>query len=151
MGYSLDIKEKARALFVESGLTYDEVAKESGVSINNLKKWGSDGEWTKQRGEFEKEFMELSSKLQKLKVQLVNEALKDTDPQKIYALGNLLRVQRFKGSNIQEDHATLFIQFLEKFLTYLQEKDSEALRYVQPHLRGFAAEVKEGGRLETRG
>lgn len=141
MSYSLEVREKARSLFVEQGLTYEELAKDLDLPDSTLKKWGGEGKWTDQRREFEKEFLELSSKLQKLKVQLVNDALKDPDPQRIYALGNLLRVGGAR-KGAETDHAGLFIQFLEKFLAYLQEKDAEALRYVQPHIAGFAQEIK---------
>lgn len=42
------------------------------------------------------------------------------------------------------DKATLFIEFMKAFASYLTKKDQEALKHLQPHIRGFAAEIKNG-------
>lgn len=144
MSYSLDDKARARSLFIESGSTLEEVAAETGISVQSLRNWSKDGEWMRERGEFETSYLQLSTRLHKLKVELVDEALAKKNPQQIYALANLMRATapRLNRTN-GEDKATLFLDFAGKFIEYLRGRDGEALRHLEPHLRGFAAAMKQ--------
>ena len=145
MAFSLETRQKSRDLFVEQGLSYEEVARQTGVSINNLKKWGSEEKWTKQRDEYQHEFSQFHAKVGKLKLQLVKEAIDTSDPQKIYALASLLRVSGNGAiAGGAQDKASLFIEFMGDLLEYLKEKDPDSLKYLQPHIASFAEEMKKG-------
>ncbi len=142
MSYNLETWARAESLFVEAGHTYEEVAGETGISIQALKLRGKEYKWTEKRRNFERQFVEINGKVQKLKVKLLDEALEKGDSQKVYALANLIRATARNGAGRGEDRAAAFIQFLERFIGYLQEKDAGALEHLQPHIRGFADTIK---------
>lgn len=142
--YTLEEKARARSLYVESGLTFEATADETGIAPQTLKKWAAEGEWSNDRAEFERDFLQLSGGLQKIKVKLVNEAVLSGDPQKIYALAALMRATS-TGPKRQtgQDPAVLFLEFTGRFIEYLKSRDGEALRHLEPHLRGFAETMKQ--------
>src|SRR5258705_956541 len=143
MSYSLETWARAASLFVEAGLPYEQVAGETGISIQMLKIKGREGKWTEKRRAFERQFVEINGKIQKLKVVLLDKALEKGDAQMVYALSTLISASARTGLNGKaEDQAATFIKFLERFIAYLQDKDAEALRQLQPHIRGFADVVK---------
>lgn len=145
MGHSLETKQRAYDLFVERGLTYDEVARETGVSLSTLKQWGGEGDWLKKRGEFEREFLQLHANFQKLKLKLTAEALDTGDPQKIYALATLHRATSLNFRGGGEDKAALALEWLQKLIAFLKERDADALKYLHPHLSAFAEELRQTG------
>lgn len=143
MAYPLEQKVQARTLYVEGGLTYDEVAEETGISLSQLKEWGKEGNWVVERLTYERSFLELHSNVQKMKVELSQKALQTKDPQLIYALSSLMRSTTVGGNRTaKQDKAAVTLDILTKLLDYLKGRDSEALRYLEPHLRGFADSLK---------
>lgn len=143
MSYSLEEKLRARELYVESGLTFEQVSGETGISLSHIKRWAKEGSWSKEKEEFESETLELHAQVQKLKVKLTREALATVDPQKIYALASLMRASSIKKNHQGgEDKAALFLEFMGDLVDYLREKDPESLRYLQPHIRSFAEGMK---------
>lgn len=149
MAYSLEARQKARDLFVESGLSYKDLARETGISKNNLKKWGSEEGWTKQRDEYQKEFASFHAKIGKLKLQLVTQAIETSDPQKIYALSNLMRAGNLSNGPGAVDRPALFIEWMGQLMEHIKAKDPDALRHLEPHIRSFAEEIKTGERREA--
>lgn len=149
MAYSLETRQKARDLFVEQGLSYEEVARQTGVSVNNLKKWGSEEKWTKQRDEYQREFAQFHAKIGKLKLKLVNEALDTGEPQKIYALSGLMRASG-NGEAIggAEDRIAVCGECLADLSDYVEEKDPEAFKSFKLFIRDFFKRIK-GGALES--
>ena len=144
MAYSLEIKARARALYVEGGLTYEEVTGETNVSLSQLKEWGKEGTWMEARTQYERSFLELHTNVQKVKLQLSQKAVQSGDPQLIYALSTLMRSTTPKASASRgQDKASLFLEFANAFVTYLKDRDGEAMRYLEPHLRGFAETTKQ--------
>lgn len=152
MAYSLDIRQKARDLFVESGLSYEDVARETGVSVNNLKKWGIEAKWTEQREKFQRAFESLRGKVAKGKILVMDAILglyenpKDLNSQRAYAHNDTLRsLNSFNNGSTASavDKPALFIEFLGRFSEYLKQKDPDTLRLLEPHIRSFASEVKQ--------
>lgn len=152
MAYAPEMRQKARDLFVESGLSYEEVARDTGVSLNNLKKWGIDGKWTTQREEYQRAFESLRAKVSKGKV-LVMDAILDLyqnptekfHSQDAYAHNDTLRsLNSFNNGNTSTpvDKAALFLEFLGRLAEYVKAKNPDALRTLEPLIRGFAEEVK---------
>lgn len=153
--YSADVRKKARDLFVDDGLSYEEVARETGVSLNNLKKWGIAGKWTKERELSQRAFEALNGKVARGKM-LVMDAILDLyqnpekkfQSQEAYAHNDTLRsLNSFNRGNTNTaiDKPALFIEFLTKLTEHLKEKDPDSLKYLEPHIRGFAESIKEAG------
>jgi len=145
MAYGLEARKNARDLYVESGLSYEDVSRETGIAEQTLKNWGAAENWKAQREEYEREYSMFHAKVAKAKLRLANEALKDDkiDSQKIYALATLMKA----GSNGaarggSADKPALFIEFLGKLIEHVKAKDPDALRYLEPHIKSFAAEIK---------
>jgi transposase-like protein len=50
--YSWEIRERAKELYVVDGLTFDQVAADTGVSVSQLKRWsGDEEEWAAKQGD----------------------------------------------------------------------------------------------------
>jgi len=144
MAYSLEDKGRARSLFVEEQLTYDEIAVETGISESQLKKWGKEGDWLPAQKDFEREYLESSVNLRKLGMEMTRKALDSKHSQDVIAVTNLLRAMPSARKGRQQiDRAALFIDWLTGFVDYLKDKDGEALRYLEPHIKGFADSMKE--------
>jgi len=147
MAHSLEIKHKARSLYIEAGLTYEQVSGETGVSLAGVKNWGVEGNWTKERKDFEERFLSMTTKVDKAILDQIEKASGSKNAQDFYAVGTLMKARAtitsaFRKTNQPVDKAALFLDFLEREITYLKEQDPEALRYLQPHIRGFAEHMK---------
>ncbi|HWP59006.1 MAG TPA: DUF1804 family protein [Candidatus Acidoferrales bacterium] len=151
MAYGPEIRQKARDLYVESGLSYEEVHRETGVSLNNLKKWGIKGQWNKQREEYQRAFESLRAKVSKGKI-LVMDAILDLyqqpgkfHSQDAYAHNDTLRsLNSFNNGNTSTsvDKAALFLEFLGRFAEHIKAKNPDQLRVFEPLIRSFAEEIK---------
>lgn len=147
MRHSLDQKFKAREMFINQGMTYEEVARQTGISLSTLKQWGTEGDWFKERQEFESRFLQMTSGIDQRIIDQIAKAARSQEPQDFYAIGNLVSTRAkitstFRGRAGAEDRAAWAIDLLEKLVTFLRERDSEALRYLGPHLRAFTDELK---------
>ena len=143
MSHSLEEKIRARELFVESGCSYEEVAGETGISVSVLKNWGKEGNWTGEREEYEHDVMDLSVRLRKTTLKKMREIEADPNDQKIYALRTLLQATFNQRKKPGIDKAAFLLEVIERLVKFLGAKDPEALRYLQPHIRAFAEEMKE--------
>ncbi|MBU0971019.1 MAG: hypothetical protein KKC20_10255 [Proteobacteria bacterium] len=84
-GYSYEIREIAKDLFVTEGYTYDQVARSTGVSVAQLKRWGKDEDWTDARREYRDALSSIKRDTVKLRAKLLKTALGSGDPQSVYA------------------------------------------------------------------
>lgn len=84
-GYSYEIRETATELFVTEGRTYDQVAKSTGVSVAQLKRWGKDENWKEARKEYREALSSIKRDTVKLRAKLLKTALDSGDPQSVYA------------------------------------------------------------------
>ena len=84
-GYSYEIRETAKDLFVVEGRIYDQVAKSTGVSVAQLKRWGKDEGWTGARREYREALSSIKRDTVMLRVKLLKTALGSGDPQSVYA------------------------------------------------------------------
>lgn len=125
-------------------MTYQEVAAETGVSVNNLKKWGIKGGWTQQRAKFEEEFLAQSAGLSRLIVEQMARCAKSGHSQDVIALTNLLKTKRALNTlrPQQFDKAAFVLEILNRLVEYLREKSPDSLNHLEPQIRGFAEEIK---------
>lgn len=92
-GYSYEIRETAKDLYVTEGLTYDQVSDATGVSVSQLKRWGSDEDWTGARKEFREALSSIKRDTVRLRAKLLKTALDSGgDPQSVYAFTALEKV-----------------------------------------------------------
>ncbi|MCP3662576.1 MAG: hypothetical protein GY696_08795 [Gammaproteobacteria bacterium] len=86
---SWEIRGTAEDLYIIEGLTYEEVAHKTGVSVSQLKRWGKDEDWTERKKEYREELRNIKRNTVKLKSKLLTSALEDLSPQLVYAFSSL--------------------------------------------------------------
>lgn len=89
--YSWEIRNEAYELYVVDGHTYDQVAKITGVSTSQLKRWGKEDDWREKRREYREALGEIKRKTVLLRRDLLDKAM-GLDPQHIYAFAKLEQV-----------------------------------------------------------
>ena len=94
--YSWDIRENAEELFIIDGMTYEEVAERTGVSVSQLKVWGteSDPGWTARRREYRSAQSSIRRGVVLAKAKLIESVIKTEDAQKAYAFSALVNSGR---------------------------------------------------------
>lgn len=143
MAYGIEEKVHARQLFVEEQLSYAEVAAETGVSLSQLKKWGSAGDWDNEQKAFEKDYLGLLSNLHKLRNDVVKKAMDTKHSQDIIAVTNFLKaVPIGRKQRGQVDRAGMFLEFIETLVEFLKGRDGEALKALYPHIVAFSQSMK---------
>ncbi|MCF6246908.1 MAG: hypothetical protein L3J69_06050 [Desulfobacula sp.] len=84
-GYSYEIREIAKDQYVVEGKTYDQVAKLTGVSVAQLKRWGKDESWIEAKKEYREALSSIKRDTVLLRAKLLKTALGSGDPQSVYA------------------------------------------------------------------
>jgi len=94
MEISWEIRERAEGLYIIDGQTYEQVAERTGVSVTQLKRWSSDGNWTEQKKEYRRELSDLRRGTVQLRVKLLRQVLDSPkpDPQDVYAFARIEQV-----------------------------------------------------------
>jgi hypothetical protein len=80
-----EIRIDAKGLYVDEGMTYDQVAKATGVSVSQLKTWGKAENWAEARKEYREAYASIERDTVKLRAKLLKTALDSGDPQSVYA------------------------------------------------------------------
>ncbi len=103
--YSWEIRENARGLFVVNGKTYDQVSKITGVSVSQLKRWGSEEEWSGRRKKFRRAQNSIEENKMLLRADLLQNAIDTKDPQDVYAAAAMekLDIALKKIDSVKED------------------------------------------------
>lgn len=89
-----EIRERAEELYIVEGLTFEQVAGQTGVSVSQLKRWARPNEieaasWQDRRREYRTAFDHIKRDTVLLRKRLVAKALKSLDPQHVYAIASL--------------------------------------------------------------
>lgn len=115
---SWEIREQAEELYIVDGKTFDEVAELTGVSVAQLKRWGTgfpdpdDPEkkspsWMDRKKEYRSAFANIKRDTVLLRKRLISKALKSLDPQDVYAISSLestvAKVQQAAGADMPTD------------------------------------------------
>ena len=90
--YPLDTRLDARGLYVVDGMTYDQVSKATGVSVSQLKKWGSDEGWMARRREYRDAQVSIRENTVLLRAGLLKNALDTKDAQDVYAVAAMEKI-----------------------------------------------------------
>jgi hypothetical protein len=112
---SWEIREQAEELYIVDGKTFEEVAEITGVSVAQLKRWGSgfpdpddperkSSSWTDRKKEYRTAFANIRRDTVLLRKRLISKALKSLDPQDVYAISSLestvAKVQQAAGADM---------------------------------------------------
>ncbi|MBW2093011.1 MAG: hypothetical protein JRI34_12925 [Deltaproteobacteria bacterium] len=87
--YSWEIRERAEELYVVDGLTYEQVAKTTGVAASTLKRWADEGQWGARKKEYRQALTSIERNAVLLRKGLIEKALSSLDPQDVYAVARL--------------------------------------------------------------
>lgn len=91
----LDIREWAEELYIIDGLTFEETAEKTGVSISQLKRWAAadpmcdEPSWSDRRREYRNAMSNIRRDTVLLRKRMIQKALKSLDPQDVYAISSL--------------------------------------------------------------
>lgn len=85
----LEIRFRAEEMYVVDGLTYDQVAEASGVSVTQLKRWGADSDWGERRSEYRTALSSIRRDTVLLRQKLIEKAMNSLDPQAVYAVARM--------------------------------------------------------------
>lgn len=127
-GYSYEIREDAEAMYVTDGMTYDQVAAATGVSVAQLKRWGTDEDWTGKKKEYRDALSSIRRDTVKLRAKLLQTALASADPQSVYAFAAIERAVAGKKSSADDPAPAVAPERLKDITT--PESAIEALQEV---------------------
>ena len=88
--YSWETREQAEELYIIDGLTYEQVAQRSSVSLSQLKRWGGEDGWVERRKEYRQAQSTIRRGVMLAKAKAVNALLTTMDPQTAYAFASLV-------------------------------------------------------------
>lgn len=87
--YPMEIREEAAGLYVEGGMTYEQVAAETGVSKSQIVRWAEAGKWRERKAEYRSAISGIRRDTVRLRQALVGKAMESLDPQDVYALARI--------------------------------------------------------------
>jgi len=90
--YSYETRLDARGHYVINGMTYEHVAGVTGISVSQLKKWGSDEGWVARRKEYREAQASITENTVLLRAGLLKNALKTQDAQDVYAVAAMEKI-----------------------------------------------------------
>lgn len=90
--YGWETIEAAEELYIIDGLTFDQVAARTGVSVSQLKRWSadSDPDWPDRRREYREAQVAVRRGVMLAKARLIASVIETEDAQKAYAFGALV-------------------------------------------------------------
>lgn len=145
---SWEIRERAEGLYIIDGLTYDQVADRTGVSVTQLKRWGADGKWTEQKKEYRRELSDLRRGSVQLRAKLLRKVLDSPspDPQDVYALARFERVAALttgaREEKIDIDRPAVFLENIEWLAKTLKDMDPEGLKVLAKNFDALIIKYK---------
>jgi transposase len=119
---SFELREKAEELYVTKGLTLEQVATETGISIQSLKRWSSKEDWFKNRREYRNNDRGLRTNITELRNKMLEQVMKTLDPQGIYAVIALEKLLRGIGAKPGEPEIPDKPMTKEELLKFIKEE-----------------------------
>ena len=91
--YSWEVREAAEELYILEGRTYEQVAEQTGVSISQLKRWGTESEpsWSDRRREYRQAQTSIRRGVMLAKAKLIASVIDSEDPMKAFAFNSLVK------------------------------------------------------------
>lgn len=85
----LETRFTAEEMYVVDGMTYDQVAEATGVSVSQLKRWGAESGWGERRREYRDALSTIRRDTVILRQKLIAKAMDSLDPQSVYAVARM--------------------------------------------------------------
>jgi transcriptional regulator with XRE-family HTH domain len=106
--YGWDIIEAAEEMYILDGLTFDQVAERTGVSVSQLKRWSGDSNpsWPDRRKEYRAAQVSVRRGVMLAKAKVIASVIESEDPQKAYAFGALVSAGKQIEAEARERMAT---------------------------------------------
>ena len=148
MTIALEDRDEARELYVVDGLTFEQVAKATGIAASTLQKWSDEEGWRASRTEYRKSLQEIRRNTTALRRKLLSEALESCDPQMVYAAVRLENVAAKQAPKTQAaepeiDRPKLFLEHVEFIAETLKEIDPEGLKVLAGNFETIIKRFKE--------
>lgn len=107
--YGWDTIEQAEELYIIDGLTFDQVAERTGVSVSQLKRWSADSAptWPERRREYRTAQVSVRRGVMLAKARLIESVIESEDPQKAYAFGALVSSGKIIEAEAQQRTAAV--------------------------------------------
>lgn len=90
--YDFETRDRAEDLYICQGFTLEQVAAATGVSLSQVKEWSTTESWRERREEYRQALREIRMNTIRLRRGLIEKALFDLDPQRVYAAASMERV-----------------------------------------------------------
>jgi len=119
---SYELREKAEEFYVIDGLTLEQVAQETGISIQTLKRWSSKEDWFKRRREYRQDKQSLQATLTELRNKMLDRAIDTLDPQQIYTVIALEKLLRSAGKKAGEPEIPDKPMTKEELLAFIRKE-----------------------------
>lgn len=106
--YGWDTIEAAEELYIIDGLTFEQVAERTGVSVSQLKRWSgeSNPSWPDRRREYRQAQVSVRRGVMLAKAKLIESVIETEDAQKAYAFGALVNSGKVIEQEAKERTAT---------------------------------------------
>ncbi len=145
---SWEIRVTAEELYITEGLTFEQVAKKTDVSVSQLKRWAKEGDWKTKRKEHRLGLLEIKRNYDRLRQGIVEKALNSLDPQDVYAALRIEKLNRETSKSTDEikieiDRPKIFLEDLEFIIEVLKEIDPEGLKVLAKSFDTIVARFKE--------
>jgi len=146
--YDFSTKERAENLYIKSGLTIAEIAKETGVSEKQLGRWAREGGkkidgifysgWRIRQKEYQEKKRTIDENLFKALEKLAITAEKKADTQSVYAAVQLYKLEaesRQQAKPMPMDKTRVFMEIFEWILNYYHKKKPKVFKLMTENIK----------------
>jgi hypothetical protein len=145
--YSFEVIETAENLYIYKQKTYEEISKITEVPTVTIQRWSTQYEWRKKKIDQVKRRVDYRKILYEVRDNLLKKAQDTTDPQAIHALGALQRIidaeEKIGSQEEAVPNPEVFLGFMRDMVTFLKDRDPEALTALEKNFDEFIAFAKE--------
>jgi hypothetical protein len=82
-------RQLAQEFYVVDGMTYEQVAAQTNVSVPAIKEWSAAEKWREKRLQYRQDLQDIKANTVKLRKALLEKSLLSLDPQDVYAVSRL--------------------------------------------------------------
>jgi transposase-like protein len=124
-----EIRFEAEDLYISGNHTYEAVAKRTGVSVSQLKRWGQEGNWKESKKEMLESLSAIKQNTIRLRLGLIKTAMEKHEPMQVFAAEKFetlaLKAMEVKQNEIriqpEGDNKTININSPKEAINALQE------------------------------
>lgn len=149
MTLDLELKERAKDLYIVEELTLVETARATGISEHTLKNWSAAEGWREKREERRRRQEDIDRTKELLRQKLADMCVEKLDPQYIYALVRLekaAQASRKKTDLVaapEIDRPKIFLEDMEFIVETLKEIDPQGLKVLGRNFETIVRRFKE--------